>query len=133
MKRHVWTGKNTMASYDIIERWVFEESADPDDESRKEVQIVREQDHGGIYIRAAYYGPSGRYGQDAPTFDISEDNQEDLIDALQEAFPRAREIRREEKIEETFNESDFDADELQKLTELAEQAGGVEELEEQLS
>lgn len=122
-----------MASYDIIERWVFEESDDPDDESRKEVQIVREQDHDGIYIRTAYYGPSGRYGQDAPTFDISEDNQEDLIDALQEAFPRAREIHREEKIEETFNESDFDADELQKLTKLAEQAGGVEELEEQLS
>lgn len=121
-----------MASYNIIERWSFEESDDPDDESRKEVQIVREQDDGGISVRTAYYGPSGRYGQDAPTFPVREEIQQDLIDALQEAFPRAREIRREEKIEETFNKSDFDANELQKLAELAEQAGGVEELEEQL-
>jgi hypothetical protein len=122
-----------MASYDIIERWKFEESDDEDDESRKEVQIVREKDDGGISVRTAYYGPSGRYGQDAPTFPVREEIQQDLFDALEEAFPRAREIRRKEKIEETFNESDFDADELQKLTELAEQAGGVEELEEQLS
>lgn len=121
-----------MAAYDIIERWTFEESEGADDESRKEVQIVRNEDHDGIYIRTAYYGPSGRYGQDAPTFDISEDNQVDLIEGLQEAFPRAREIRRKEKIEKMFNESDFDASELQKLAELAERAGGVEELEEQL-
>lgn len=122
-----------MATYNIIDRWVFEKSKDSDDQSRKEVQIVRNKDHNGIYVRTAYYGPSGRYGRDAPTFDTREENQQDLIDALQKAFPRARKIKKKEKIEETFNNSNFDAEEIQRLTRLAETAGGVEELEEQLS
>lgn len=121
-----------MANYQIIERWTFEEADDPEDESRKEVQIVRHKGHDGIYVRTAYYGPSGRYGQDAPTFDVSEQNEEDLIEALGEAFPRAREIRREQEIEKAFEESEFEPDELQKLTELAEEAGGIEELEKLL-
>jgi hypothetical protein len=121
-----------MATYEILERWSFEESDEANDESRKEVQIVRHNGHGEIYIRTAYYGPSGRYGQDAPTFDISEQNEQHLIEALEKAFPRAREIRRERKIEEAFVESNLKVDELQKLMELAEKAGGVEELEKQL-
>ena len=121
-----------MATYEVLERWTFEESEDPDDESRKEVQIVRHKDHNGIYVRTAYYGPSGRYGQDAPTFAISEENEENLIEALEKAFPKAREIQRERKIEETFEKSSLGPEELQKLTELAEEAGGVEELEKQL-
>lgn len=121
-----------MATYEILDRWSFEKSDDQDDESRKEVQIVRHEDHDGIYIRTAYYGPSGRYGQDAPTFDINEQTEQDLIEALQLAFPRAREIQRERKIEKTFEDSNFDAEELQKLAELAEESGGVDELEQQL-
>ena len=84
-----------MVEYDLLERWTFEESASPDDESRKEVQIVRHTGNDGIFVRTAYYGPSGRYGRDAPTFDIDETNQRDLIVALERAFVRAREIRRE--------------------------------------
>jgi len=121
-----------MATYEVLKRWTFEESEDSDDESRKEVQIVRHKDHNGIYVRTAYYGPSGRYGQDAPTFAINEENEENLIEALEKAFPKAREIQRERKIEETFEKSSFGPEELQKLTELAEEAGGVEELEKQL-
>lgn len=86
-----------MVTYDIIDRWVFEQSSVPENESRKEVQIVRNQNQNGIYVRTAYYGPSGRYGQNAPTFDISEDNQQQLMSALSEAFPKAREIRRKEE------------------------------------
>lgn len=121
-----------MATYEILERWTFEESEDPDDESRKEVQVVRHKDNNGIYVRTPYYGPSGRYGQDAPTFAISEENEENLIEALEKAFPKAREIQRERRIEETFEKSSLGPEELQKLTELAEEAGGVEELKKQL-
>ena len=121
-----------MANYEILERWSFEESDDPEDESRKEVQIVRHKGNNGIFVRTAYYGPSGRYGQDAPTFDTSEQNEEDLIEALKEAFPQAREIRREREVEKVFEKSELEPDELQKLTQLADEAGGVEELERAL-
>lgn len=120
----------SMADYKIVERWTFEESEDSNDESRKEVQIVRHKGHDEIYVRTAYYGPSGRYGQDAPTFEVSEENEEDLIEALEEAFPRAREIRREREVEKAFEKSELEPDELHKLTKLAEEAGGVEKLEE---
>lgn len=119
-------------SYDVIENWVVEESTDPDDESRKEVQIVRNQDHDGIYVRAPYYGPSGKYGRDAPTYDVSEEVQENLIAALEEAFPKAREVKRKREIEKTFDETDLDPEELQKLADLAESAGGVDEILDQL-
>lgn len=118
--------------YEVIENWVFRESDDPDDESRKEVQIVRHEGHDGIYVRAPYYGPSGKYGRDAPTYDISEDTQEKLIEALEEAFPKAREIKRKRKIEKTFDETNLDPSDLQKLADMAERAGGVDELLDQL-
>lgn len=115
-------------SYEVLENWVLEETANPDDDSRKEVQIVRDEDAGSIFVRAPYYGPSGKYGRDAPTYDVSEAVERNLVDALQKAFPKARRLRRKKEIERTLDETDLDVDELQKIADLAEEAGGIEAL-----
>lgn len=118
--------------YEVIDRWVVKEEDDPDDESRKEVQIVRQEDSDEIYVRAPYYGPSGKYGRDAPTYAVDEAVQQNLIEALEKAFPKARKLQRRKEFEETVNETDLEPGELQKLAKLAEEAGGVEELAAQV-
>lgn len=115
-------------SYQVLEKWVLEETETPDDDSRKEVQIVRDEDSGSIYVRAPYYGPSGKYGRDAPTYAVSEAVEQNLMEALEEAFPKARRLRKKKEIEKTLDETDLDLDELRKIAERAEEAGGIEEL-----
>lgn len=82
--------------YETLDRWKLNESDDPDDHSRKEIQIVVRRDNGNIFVRDCYYTPSGSFGQSGPTHPPDQDYHEELTRALNEAYQKA-EIYREAK------------------------------------
>lgn len=93
--------------FETLDRWKLNESDDPEDRSRKEVQVVVRRDNGNIFVRDCYYTPSGSFGQSGPTHPPDREYQAELIDALNEAYDKAEIYREAKKTLESLEISQY--------------------------
>lgn len=82
-----------MTSYKALDVYPIEatESDDGSDGSGKMIQVLVPLDEGPYAtVRPGYNGPSGNFINNPPTFDPSEDVEEEVIEKTKRAFSKAR-------------------------------------------
>ena len=82
-----------MTSYKVLHEYpiVSTEKNDDDDDSGKMIQVIIPTDEGPrADVRFGYKGPSGKFINNPPTFNPSEEIEEEVLEKAANAFDKAR-------------------------------------------
>jgi hypothetical protein len=117
-----------MADNNIHDRWAHDESPDPDDDSRKEVQVIREKGTDKISVRHCYYGPSGTFSNKPPQYGEDGADKETVIEQISKAYDK-RDLYIE-ALREFHSTQGIDSERARSLLDLVEDEEDIEKLKD---